>query len=89
MGRPKRSKTNTSVINVKINEDNEIELLEVDETTQDTIHSDAEITDEEDAEDDPELIQTRDGHMMLTLDKTLVEHICGKCDKTFKSFKVR
>lgn len=68
----------SQVINVKINENDEIEYLNIEET-EETYESD-------DVDMDTELVATGEGVMSIRRkSKTIVEHICGKCDKTYKS----
>lgn len=92
-----KDKAGTSVINVKINEDNEIEYLEVDEVAESDIEDDEENGEEDIFEDDlddndPELVKNTDGTMSIKLAKkkskssTIVEHVCGKCSKTYSTF---
>lgn len=92
-----KDKAGTSVINVKINEDNEIEYLEVDEVAESDIEDDEENGEEDIFEDDldnndPELVPNNDGTMSIKLAKkkskssTIVEHVCGKCSKTYSTF---
>lgn len=82
MGRPRRKKAaaNTSVINVKINENNEIEYMEVDDQASEEedgdhqgndIHEIVFEPDDEDDDDDDEeeLIPNEDGTMSIKLSK--------------------
>lgn len=82
-----------SIINVKINEQEEIEYVTYDEETQD--HSDAEtITEIEleedfDDSDDPDVITNPDGSMVIKMEKKPdIEHVCGKCHETFLNLEV-
>lgn len=83
-----KDKAGTSVINVAINEDNEIELLEMDEVAE----SDIEDEDEKETDDDdPDLVINQDGSMTIkmadkTRTKTIVEHVCGRCSKTYSTY---
>lgn len=80
-----------SVINVKINENDEIEYLDPDHD--DEIPVEYEIEEiNDDFEEGPELVQTSDGHMFIKMEKNkdaIVEHICGKCAEGFPDFEVR
>lgn len=86
-----------SVIKVKINENDEIEYLDPDQNNEDELPIEFEIEEinEIDDEDNPvELVHTSDGHMVIKMEKdkeaggTIVEHICGKCNKGFCNFEV-
>ncbi|XP_055696082.1 zinc finger protein 436 [Lutzomyia longipalpis] len=72
----------TSVISVKINENNEIECMEMDENSQDTQDSQyLELSSEppSPAVNDP-------NHLLVDLhEETVVEHVCGKCGKIYRS----
>lgn len=75
----------STVINVKINEDNEIEYVDLLEEEDEYDHRDEEATiDEENV-----LVSKSDGVMTIKpKSKTIVEHVCGKCNKSYKSFGV-
>lgn len=75
----------SAVINVKINEDNEIEYL-------DYIEDDDEYDNRDEIgtiDDENILVQKSNGVMTIKpKPKTIVEHVCGKCNKIYKSFGV-
>lgn len=79
------SAASDTVINVKINADNEIESLEVGDIEAEGTDSKA-ATDEEDFQ----TLVTEDGDMVeiKVENRTVIEHVCGKCDKTYKSLGV-
>lgn len=86
-----KDKAGTSVINVKINEANEIELVEVDDVPESDLEDEEENEIPDQEEDDPELVPNNDGTMSIKLTdkkntKTIVEHVCGKCAKTYSTF---
>lgn len=86
-----------AVIKVKINENDEIEYL--DSELNDDLPVEYEIEEVFEGEDDvdyeegPELVHTSEGHMVIKMEKdkdvpsTIVEHICGKCNKGFPDFQ--
>jgi hypothetical protein len=66
----------------------EFELLEVDEGTTDGM-SPPELEPFGSTEEDPELLITQEGSVLIAYkDQTIVEHICARCNKSFKSIKV-
>jgi hypothetical protein len=85
-------------IHVQLNEENEInciELLDEENTQEQELElPDGNNTQEQYVErqldvDDPELIQTTEGFTIAYKDdQTEVEHVCGKCAKSFKTFRV-
>lgn len=88
----------TSVINVKINEDNEIEYMDLaeedDEQEEDDEHEEHDEDDNQertnDIDDENMLVPTGNGVMTIRMkEKTIVEHVCGKCSKSYKSFGVK
>lgn len=86
-----KDRAGTSVINVKINEDNEIELLEVNELAESDLENEDEAGEEISEDDDPELVPNKDGTMSIkiadkTKMKTIVEHVCGRCSKTYSTY---
>uniref|UniRef100_U5EU65 Putative gonadotropin inducible transcription factor n=1 Tax=Corethrella appendiculata TaxID=1370023 RepID=U5EU65_9DIPT len=87
MGPTSKEKDNL-LVNVKINENNEIELMELEENTQDTIL----IESNEINLDDPEIVQTEDGRLLIAMKKKSTQQLeiepqyaCEKCDKEFKN----
>uniref|UniRef100_A0A1L8DIW0 Putative gonadotropin inducible transcription factor n=1 Tax=Nyssomyia neivai TaxID=330878 RepID=A0A1L8DIW0_9DIPT len=78
----KRGGRSTSVISVKINENNEIECMEMDENSQDTQDSHyLELSSEP-----PSPAVHDDNHLLIDVhDEALVEHVCGKCGKVYRS----
>ena len=92
----KANSTTTSIVNVQLNDKNEIEFLEVtnDEQSQDNNQSEEEEEEEnslsEGENEEPELVETSDGHMMIKIEKeaTVVEHVCAKCNKSFQLISV-
>lgn len=91
-GLRKSARVNTSTINVKLNDNNEIEFL--------TVRSDDE-DDEDEAEDDEEeeeeeLIENADGSLSIKITEKKpkpkrlpLHHICAKCSKVFSTPAVR
>lgn len=77
-GLRKSSRVNTSTINVKLNDNNEIELL--------TVNSDE---GDDEPEDEEEIIENADGSLSIKIyekPRTLpLHHICAKCSKVFSS----
>lgn len=77
----------TSVINVKINEDNEIEYMDLAE--EEETQGDYDNEGRTDIDDESMLVSKGEGVMSIKMkDKTIVEHVCGKCSKSYKSFGV-
>lgn len=85
----------SGVINVKINDQEEIEYVTYDDENQE--YSDAETITEieleeevdESDEAEPYIIAKPDGSMSIKLEKGHeIEHICGKCNKSFQSLEV-
>lgn len=119
MNRPRRIKTEKpSVVNVKLNANDEIEYMNIEEHSQDTVIDEVELIEQDEEEEDfeesgdeyiieeeveeedddedeaePELIEMSDGRMMIKIKEenkvdTVVEHVCGKCNKSYKNFGV-
>ncbi|GAB0087643.1 Protein suppressor of hairy wing [Sergentomyia squamirostris] len=74
----KRGKKGTSVISVQINENNEIECMEMDENSQDTQDSQYTVLNEDHGETSKRLT-------INVQEETVVEHVCGKCNKIYRS----
>ena len=83
----------SSVINVKINENNEVEYMDAEEDDGDTVdviyYNDVEEF-ENDNDDEPIMVVPKsDGVMTIQMkEKTIVEHVCGKCSKSYKTIGV-
>lgn len=75
-GERKRGRKATSVISVQINENNEIECMEMDENSQDT--QDSQYLDMSEASSPPQVT-------INVQEETVVEHVCGKCGKVYRS----
>lgn len=94
VGTRMKNKVGTSVINVKINADNEIEYLEVDEVADSDVEDDDDNEEDDDLDiEDPELVPNQDGSMTIKMPekkktKTIVEHVCGKCSRTYSTYAV-
>lgn len=77
-GLRKSARVNTSTINVKLNDNNEIELM--------TVNSEEE---DDEPEDEEEIIENADGSLSIKIyekPRTLpLHHICAKCSKVFSS----
>lgn len=88
-GLRKSARVNTSTINVKLNDNNEIEYL--------TVRSDDEDDEDEvEVEEEEELIENPDGSLSIKIPvrkpipkKLPLHHICGKCSKVFSTAPVR
>lgn len=84
----------TSVISVKINENNEIEFMQIEEKSNDYDNT-VEINDDDDddvqeIDDNNILVQKKDGVMSIKVkNQTVIEHVCAKCTKTFTSVLVK
>lgn len=91
-----KDKAGTSVINVQISANNEIEYLELDDVQESDLEESSdgeeELLEDDLDNNDPELITNTDGTMSIQLAKkktknsTIVEHVCGKCCKTYSTF---
>lgn len=85
------------IINVKINEQEEIEYVTFDEESQE--HSDnetiteieleEEFDDSDDFDAEPDVITNPDGSIVIKIEKEPeIEHVCGKCNQTFQNLEV-
>ncbi|XP_059612334.1 zinc finger protein ZFP2 [Phlebotomus argentipes] len=76
-----RKRGRKAVINVQINENNEIECMEMDENSQDT--QDSQYLD---ISEPPSPAVPDSKHLTINVqEETVVEHVCGKCGKVYRS----
>lgn len=77
----------TSVINVKINDNDEIEYVNLEEANEEEFEE-YEVFDD----DNNVLVPSGEGVMTIkpkdSFKKTVIEHVCGKCNKSYKSIAV-
>lgn len=80
------SNNKVSIVNVKINEFNQIEYIDADDPDENA-DSDGNV----DIDDDNVLVSTgKNGVMTIkTKNHTIIEHMCAKCNKTYKTVKVK
>lgn len=96
-GLRKSARVNTSTINVKLNDKNEIEYLTVKSDGDDDDDDDDDEDDVEEDESEEELIKNPDGSMSIKIcekkprpkaKQLPLHHICAKCSKVFSTQSV-